>query len=46
MPAYPFVQMPTFGEFLRIAEQEFECSYTVEEFKVVGCDSFQSFGEK
>lgn len=39
MPAFPFAQMPTFGEFLRVAEREFGCVYqVVNEFQLAGPD--------
>ena len=37
MPDYPFVRMPTFGDFIRIAE-EHGCTYSVNRLTMVGPD--------
>ena len=38
MPPFPFTQMPTFGEFIRIAETEYGCTFTINDISLVGPD--------
>ena len=41
MPAYPFAQMPTFGEFIRIAERDYGYTYRAMAVGVVRPDGMQ-----
>ena len=41
MPAYPFVQMPTFGEFINIAEREHGYTYRAMAIGVIRPDGMQ-----
>ena len=38
MASFPFAKMPTFGEFIRIAETEFGCTYVINDISLVGPD--------
>lgn len=38
MAAFPFAQMPTFGEFLHVARDEYGCDYRVSLLHLIGPD--------